>query len=68
MTINANTWFYQLIVMPININSAGCALYGCFSQSGFHMTNFEEINFIAYYNYVSGPSVSAQNINKMYKY
>jgi len=59
-----------MIIMPIGITSAGCNIAGngCFTQTGFHQSNFEDINFIAYRNSVSGPSISAQQVNKRYLY
>lgn len=57
------SYYYELIMMPIGIASGVR-----FSQSGFHQSNFEDINIIAYQNHVSGPSIPAQQINKLYQY
>ena len=57
ITINPS-YFYELVVMPIGISPAGCAVtgYGCFNQAGFHQTNFEDINFIAYKDASNNPA------------
>jgi len=54
--------YYELILMPIGISSGVR-----FSQSGFHQSNFEDINIIAYQSW-SNPTISAQQINKLYQY
>lgn len=48
--------------MPIGISSGVR-----FSQSGFHQTNFEDINIIAYQS-STNPTISAQQVNKLYQY
>lgn len=66
MSIDSNN-YYELIVMPLGINAAGCTALGCASQSGFQQVNFDTVNMIAYANPV-GPSVSTQQVQRMYKY
>ncbi len=48
--------------MPVGITSGAR-----YSQTGFHQTNFEDINIIAYQS-SSSPSISAQQVNKLYQY
>ena len=33
--------YYELVMMPLNINSAGCTAGGCVTQSGYQQTNFD---------------------------
>lgn len=71
MTINP-LYYYELIVMPIGISPTGCAIvgYGCQTQTGFHQTNFEDINIVAYQYYRNGyaPITANQQANKRYAY
>ncbi len=59
--------YYELVMMPLNINAAGCTALGCVTQSGYQQTNFEQANFIAYYNR-SSPSIISQEVQKLYAY
>jgi hypothetical protein len=52
--------------MPLGITNTGCGT-GCYAQSGFLQTNWEDINFITYTNFNSA-YFSAQQINKRYSY
>lgn len=54
--------------MPIGINAAGCSAGGCASQSGFQQVNFEQMSLIVYSNPAVGPSVTNQQVQKLYKY
>lgn len=63
----SSTYFYELVLMPLNINAAGCTAYGCATQSGYQQTNFDQVNFIAYNNY-NTPSIISQQVNKLYAY
>lgn len=67
MTINS-AYYYELTIMPIGINAAGCTAGGCASQSGFQQVNFESFNMIAYANPAVGPSVANQQVQMLYKY
>lgn len=62
LTVNHN-FFYELVIMPVGLSSGAR-----FNQAGFHQTNFEDINIIAYQNTNSGPSIAAQQVNKLYQY
>ena len=53
--------YYELVMMPLNINSAGCSAGGCKTQSGYQQTNFEQTNFIAY-NHKTTPSIISQQV------
>lgn len=64
LTIGANV-YYELVLLPLGMNN--CA-QGCVTQSGYHQTNFDQINLIAYSNVNSGPGIIAQQVNKLYAY
>lgn len=66
MQIDAS-YYYELIIMPLDINLAGCTAGGCASKSGFQQVNFETINIIAYTNPSVGPSIASQQVQRMYK-
>ncbi len=67
MPINS-AYYYELVIMPIGINLAGCTAGGCASQSGFQQVNFESFNIIVYSNPAIGPTVINQQVQKLYKY
>ena len=67
MSISSSN-YYELIVMPIGINPAGCSLLGCASQSGFQHTNFEAINFLAYSATITSPAIVNGQYYNLYKY
>ena len=39
LTVGASL-YYELVMMPLNINSAGCTAGGCVTQSGYQQVNF----------------------------
>lgn len=59
--------YYELVMMPLNINAAGCSTYGCVTQSGYQQTNFDMANFIAY-NHKTTPTIISQQSQKLYSY
>lgn len=69
LTLNAgSSYYYELVMMPLNINNAGCSS-GCPTQSGYPQTNFDQINMIAYSNVSSSPpGIVGQQIQKLYAY
>lgn len=58
--------YYELVMMPVGINAAGCTAYGCVTQSGYQQTNFDSISFIAYNYYSTGPI--CQQVNRLFSY
>jgi len=68
LTINSGqSYYYELVMMPLNINAAGCTALGCTSQSGYQQINFDTANIVVYSNYVS-PGLIGQQIQKLYAY
>jgi hypothetical protein len=59
--------YYELVMMPLNINAAGCTAGGCVTQSGYQQVNFDQANFIAYNNAGSNNIIS-QQVQNLYKY
>ena len=66
LTVSSSS-YYELVMMPLNINSAGCSALGCVTQSGYQQTNFDSVNFIAY-NHKTTPTIVSQQIQNLYKY
>ena len=66
LTISTSN-YYELVMMPLGINSAGCSALGCVTMSGYQQTNFDNTNFIAYSN-INTPSVIAQQVQRIYSY
>ena len=65
LTLNSGS-YYELVMMPLNINTCGG---GCPTQSGYLQTNFDNINMIAYNNInTSPPGIIGQQIQKLYAY
>lgn len=58
---------YELIIMPIGIDNAGCSALKCASKAGFQQTNFELIKFTAYSD-TSVPTAINQQVQKLYEY
>ena len=63
----SSSYYYELVVMPIGINTAGCSAGGCASQSGFQQTNFEAINFLAYSSTNSPPTLLNSQYQMLYE-
>jgi hypothetical protein len=40
LTISSG-YYYELVLMPLNINAGGCTAYGCATQSGYQQINFD---------------------------
>lgn len=59
--------YYELVIMPLNINAAGCAAHGCVTQSGYQQLNFDPVTFVAY-NHWGSPSIISQQVNRVYNY
>lgn len=69
LTINSGqSYYYELVMMPLNINAAGCLALGCVTQSGYQQTNFDDLVNIIVYNHYSSPSIIAQQMQKLYAY
>lgn len=66
LTVGSST-YYELVMMPLNINSAGCTAGGCVTQSGYQQTNFDQASFIAY-NHKTTPTIISQQVQKLYRY
>ncbi len=67
MTLNSN-YYYELIVMPLDINSAGCTALGCASQAGFQQVNFELINMQVFSNRTTASSIVNHQVQRLFKY
>lgn len=61
----ATSVYYELVLLPLGMSSCSG---GCVTQSGYHQTNFDQINLIAYSNINTGPGIIAQQVNKLYAY
>jgi hypothetical protein len=66
ISVSINT-YYELVMMPLNINSAGCSAYGCITQSGYQQLNFDPVTFVAYNNFNANSAIS-QQVNSVYNY
>lgn len=56
--------YYELVLLPLNMNSCS---QGCVTQAGYHQTNFDPINLVAYSN-INTPSIVAQQVHNLYAY
>lgn len=62
-----SSYYYELVMMPLNIDSTGCSTYGCATQSGYQQTNFDLVNLVAYNNY-NTMNIVSQQVHKLYAY
>lgn len=68
ITINAGpNYYYELVMMPLSINAAGCTALGCVTQSGYQQTNFDPTYLTVFNNY-NTPNVVAHQIQNLYVY
>ena len=65
LTISASN-YYELVIMPLNINAAGCTALGCVTQSGYQQTNWDLATLIAYNSYLTVPI--NHEANRLYAY
>lgn len=54
LTVSASN-YYELVMLPLNINAAGCTAYGCVTQSGYQQINWDTVTLIAYNSYSTVP-------------